>query len=164
MIRSFKTPGVPRRRSEWVHEVPGAALGQVKSAGHRVGRVLDAGCECEPFKRQWTRVAPWGGLCSGPGRENPQAMKNHSNPTKQAAPVSGIHAGGCDAYHRAAGTDDRMIRDETKLYRRIELRCRPRGILGEFVLLLRRRRLVLKLRRRFRKPQALFAANHLLDS
>lgn len=96
------------------------------------------------------------------GRGNCQAMMDHSNATKQAAPVSGFHAGGHDAYHRAAGTGDRMNREEAKLYRRIKLSCKPRGILGNFILILRRRRLVLKLRRRFRKPQALFITNQLL--
>ena len=95
------------------------------------------------------------------GRVNCQTMKDQSNATKQTAPVSGFHAGGHDAYHRAVGTGDRMNREEAKLYRRIKLSCKPRGILGDFILILRRRRLVLKLRRRFRKPQALFIANHL---
>ena len=88
-------------------------------------------------------------------------MKNHSNTKRQAAPVGGFHAGGRDAYHRAADTDDRMNREEAKLYRRTKLSCKPQGILGDLILILRRRSLVLKLRRRFKKPQALFAANHL---
>ena len=98
------------------------------------------------------------------GRGNCQTMKDHSNTTKQAAPVSGFHAGGHDAHHRAVGTGDRMNREEAKLYRRIKLSCKPQGILGDFILILRRRRLVLKLQRRFRKPQALFIANHLSES
>jgi hypothetical protein len=88
--------------------------------------------------------------------KNRQTMKNRTNATKQAAPVSGFHAVGRVAYHRAANTGERLKREEAKLHRRIKLICKPQGVLGDFLLILKRRKLVIKLRKRFRKPEALF--------
>ncbi|MEZ5329869.1 MAG: hypothetical protein R3F19_32885 [Verrucomicrobiales bacterium] len=52
----------------------------------------------------------------------------------------------------------RLRAEEDKLARRIDRFCHPRGMLGYFTLVVRRRRLFRALRTRFEVPYAMFVA------
>jgi hypothetical protein len=72
-----------------------------------------------------------------------------------AKPPCGVHAGGRDDY-MATSADARLRGEEAKLDRRIGRFCCPKGLLGHFTLLSRRRGLRRKLKARFVAPYAVF--------
>jgi hypothetical protein len=77
-------------------------------------------------------------------------------------PACGVHAGGRDDYMDASARE-RLHAEETRLHRRIESLCRPKGLIGHFVLVSRRRRLIRKLRARFEVPYAMFLTQGIIS-
>jgi hypothetical protein len=77
-------------------------------------------------------------------------------------PACGVHAGGRDDYMDASARD-RLCAQEAKLHRRIESLCHPKGLLGHFALVSRRRRLIRKLRARFEVPYAMFLNQRIVS-
>ena len=75
-------------------------------------------------------------------------------------PAFGVHAGGWNDYLDASARE-RLRVEEAKLQRRLDSRCRPKGLLGHFALVSRRRRLIRKLRARFEVPYAMFLTQEI---
>lgn len=72
----------------------------------------------------------------------------------------GFHDSGRDAYmDEYAG--ERLRAEKMKLRDRVETFCHPKGLLGRFALVSRRRRLLRKLRERFEVPHAMFLTQEI---
>ena len=84
-------------------------------------------------------------------------MSHSSKKPREARSTCGVHAEGRTDYMNASGAA-RLRAEEMKLERRIDRFCFPKGILGYFALVVRRRRLIRALRARFEAPYAMFVA------
>lgn len=86
-------------------------------------------------------------------------MKNPSRGLVEDGRMSGLHAGGHSDFINAGRCRERIRQEEAKLRRRLR-KCKAKGIIGCFLLFMRRRQLLGELRKRFEVPYALFIGNH----
>lgn len=82
-------------------------------------------------------------------KERPKAMLKGISPPA-------IHEGGHADFLKATRSDERLRQEQVKLRRRLVRFCNPRGIVGDFLVFRRKRRLLRKLRVRFGVPYAVF--------
>ena len=88
-------------------------------------------------------------------------VSRSSNKSRRINTACGVHAGGQDDYMKNTGP--RLRTEEAKLQRRIDILCSPKGALGYFGIVLRRRRLLRMLRARFEVPYAMFLSQGILS-
>ena len=84
-----------------------------------------------------------------------EIVSHSQKKTQTICPTCGVHANGRADYMNASGTA-RLRAEETKLTRRIDRFCDTKGIIGYFVLVVRRWRLIRELQVRFEVPSAMF--------
>ena len=94
--------------------------------------------------------------------DNTKIVRHSSDQLRRTSPASGFHAEGRDHY-RNLGVITILRAEETKLTKRIKSFCQPKSIMGYFALLVRRRRLIRKLRKRFELPYAMFLAQGIIS-
>lgn len=87
-------------------------------------------------------------------------MSHSTNKPRGTRTACGIHAEGRDDYMVIVGP--RLHAEESKLQRRINHFCSPKGFLEHFALVLGRRRLRRKLRVRFAVPHAMFLSQRIV--